>query len=93
MTRLLATSGVGAVTAHQCAYGLQSSTPGGGSAPAKKPTRFMSSAPALLEALSKKCPGGHPHAQLVGGTRARDAATYPPGLCEAILQGASEQLR
>ncbi len=93
MTRLLATSGVGAVVAHQCAYGLQSSTPGGGRAPAKKPTRFMSSAPALLEALSRRCPGGHPHAPLVGGTRARDAATYPPGLCEAISQGASEQLR
>ncbi len=93
MTRLLATPGVGAVVAHQCAYGLQSSTAGGGSAPAKKPTRFMSSAPALLEALSRRCPGGHQHAPLVGGTRARDAATYPPGLCEAILQGASEQLR
>ena len=56
MTKLLATSGVGAVVAHQCAYGLQSSTPGGGRAPAKKPTRFMSSAPAPPAALSKKPP-------------------------------------
>jgi hypothetical protein len=93
MSRLLATPGVGAVVAHQCAYGLQASTPGGGQALAKKPTRFMSSAPAVLEALSRRCPGGHPHAPLVGGTRARDAAVYPPGLCEAIAQGASQQLR
>jgi hypothetical protein len=93
IAKLLATPGVSAVVAHQCAFGLQTSAPGGGHAPAKKPTRFMSSAPAVLEALSRRCPGGHPHAPLVGGTRARDAATYPPGLCEAIARGAEEQLR
>jgi hypothetical protein len=69
------------------------STAGGSQAPAKKPTRFMSSSPAMLEALSKKCRGGHAHAPLLGGTRARDAAVYPPGLCRAITQGAAEQLR
>mgnify|MGYP002806614889 FL=1 len=53
----------------------------------------MGSAPAVLEALSRKCPGGHSHAPLLGGTRARDAAVYPPGLCKAIAQGAAEQLR
>ena len=58
-----------------------------------KPTRFMSSSPAVLEALSRRCQGGHVHAPLLGGTRARDAAVYPPGLCEAIAQGAAEQLR
>ncbi len=58
-----------------------------------KPTRFMSSAPAVLEALSRRCQGGHVHAPLLGGTRAKDAAVYPPGLCEAIAQGAAEQLR
>ncbi len=93
MAKLLATSGVSAVVAHQCAFGLHTSTQAGGQAPAQKPTRFMSSAPAMLEALSKRCPGGHSHASLLGGTRARDAAVYPPGLCEAIAQGAAEQLR
>ncbi len=58
-----------------------------------KPTRFMSSSPAVLEALSRRCTGGHAHAPLIGGTRARDAAVYPPGLCKAIAQGAAEQLR
>ncbi len=93
IAKLLATSGVSAVVAHQCAFGLQTSTQDGGQAPAMKPTRFMSSAPAVLEALSRKCPGGHSHATLLGGTRARDAAMYPPGLCKAIAQGAAEQLR
>ena len=32
-------------------------------------------------------------ATLIGGTRARDAAVYPPGLCKAIARGAAEQLR
>ncbi len=57
IAKLLATSGVSAVVAHQCAFGLQTSTQDGGQAPAMKPTRFMSSAPAILEALSRKCPG------------------------------------
>ncbi len=93
MAKLLSTPGVSAVVAHQCAFGLHTSTPAGGQAPAQKPTRFMSSAPAMLDALSKRCPGGHSHASLLGGTRARDAAVYPPGLCAAIAQGAAEQLR
>ncbi len=53
----------------------------------------MSSSPAILEALSRRCQGDHAHAPLLGGTRARDAAVYPPGLCKAIAQGAAEQLR
>ncbi len=93
MAKLLATPGVSAVVAHQCAFGLQTSVQGGGQAPAKKPTRFMSSSAAVLDSLSRRCPGGHSHAPLLGGNRARDAATYPPGLCEAIARGASEQLR
>ena len=81
------------MVAHQCAFGLQTSTLGGGQAPAKKPTRFMSSSAAVLDSLSRRCPGGHSHAPLLGGNRASNAATYPPGLCTAIAQGASEQLR
>jgi hypothetical protein len=93
IVRLLAAPGVGAVVAHQCQFGLETNAVGGGRAPALKPTRFMSSARAVLEALSKKCPGDHAHAPLLGGTRAKDAAVYPPALCEAIAEGASEQLR
>jgi hypothetical protein len=93
VAKLLATSSVSTTDADMCEFGLVTSIAGGGQGPAKKPTRFMSSSPAMLEALSKKCQGGHAHAPLLGGTRARDAAEYPPGLCRAIAQGAAEQLR
>ncbi len=93
IVQLGAREGVGAVVAHQCQFGLETTGADGGRAPAMKPTRFMSSSPAVLEALSRRCLGGHAHAPLLGGTRARDAAVYPPGLCEAIAQGAAEQLR
>ncbi len=53
----------------------------------------MSSSPAILEALSKKCRGDHEHTPLLGGARAKNVAVYPPGLCSAITQGAAEQLR
>ncbi len=82
-----------AVVAHMCEFGMVTSAGGGGQASAKKPTRFMSSSPAILEALSRRCRGDHAHAPLLGGTRAKDAAVYPPGLCSAIAQGAAEQLR
>jgi hypothetical protein len=93
IARLLARPGVAAVVGHQCQYGLTTTAADGTPAPAKKPTRFMSTSPAILEALSRKCPGGHVHAPLLGGTRARDAAVYPPALCKAIADGAAEQLR
>ncbi len=93
IVKLRALEGVGAVVSHQCEFGLETTTADGRRALAMKPTRFMSSAPAVLEALSRRCQGDHVHAPLLGGTRARDAAVYPPGLCEAIARGAAEQLR
>ncbi len=93
IVKLRALEGVGAVVSHQCEFGLETTTADGRRALAMKPTRFMSSAPAVLEALSRRCQGGHAHAPLLGGTRAKDAAVYPPGLCRATAQGAAEQLR
>jgi hypothetical protein len=93
IVKLRAKPGVDAVVAHMCQFGMTTSTAGGGQAPVKKPTRFMSSSPAILEALTRRCRGDHEHAPLLGGTRARDAAVYPPELCSAIAQGAAEQLR
>ena len=55
IAKLRAMPGVGAVVAHQCAYGLETSAQDGGRALAKEHTRFMSSSPAVLEALSLKC--------------------------------------
>jgi hypothetical protein len=85
--------GVGTVTADMCEFGMRTTTQAGSQAAAKKPTRFMSSSPAVLEALSRRCRGDHEHAPLLGGARAKNAAVYPPGLCSAITQGAAEQLR
>jgi hypothetical protein len=93
IVKLRATHGVDTVVSHMCEFGLETTVEGGGRAAARKPTCFMSSSPAILEALSRRCQGGHAHAPLIGGTRARDAAVYPPGLCKAIAQGAAEQLR
>ena len=53
----------------------------------------MSSAPALLEALGRRCDGGHRHQVLEGSGRAAAAARYPAGLCRAVLRGAEEQRR
>ena len=94
VVRLRARHGVDAVVSHMCEFGMETTSAGDGRrAAARKPTRFMSSSPAILEALSRKCRGDHAHAPLLGGTRAKDAAVYPPGLCHAIALGAAEQLR
>ena len=85
--------GVGTVIGDQCQYGLKTVGQDGRPMPAKKPTRFLSSAPAVLEALSRRCRGEHRHQVLEGVGRAAAAARYPAGLCRAILRGAEEQRR
>ena len=93
VVRLLQDPRVGVVTGDQCRYGLKTHCAGGGKAPARKPTRFMSSAPAILERLSLRCRGTHRHHPLLGDRRASAAAIYPPGLCRAVLLGAEDQYR
>ena len=93
MMALAQRPGVGSVIGDQCQYGLTSRGPGGKPMPAKKPTRFMSSAPAVLEALCRRCDGSHQHQVLEGSGRAAAAARYPAALCRAILRGAEEQRR
>merc|ERR1712026_394131 len=84
---------VGEVVGDQCRYGLRTRGLRGEWRPAKKPTRFLSSAAAVLEELSLRCRGTHRHQTLLGNQRAGAAAIYPPGLCRAILAGAERQLR
>jgi hypothetical protein len=81
------------VTAHQCCFGLDARDPSGSMELVMKPTRFMSSAPLLLQELARRCNKGHRHTQLLGGRRAAAAAIYPPGLCRAILRGIARQFR
>ena len=64
-----------------------------GTAPAKKPTRFMTNSLEVYKVLNKKCDGKCPrHVQLMEG-RAKAAAVYPKRLCRAILQGTIRQMR
>jgi hypothetical protein len=81
---------VGEVTAHQCMFGQTTSAADGTARPARKATRFLSSAPCILDELGVKCSGDHEHQHLIGG-RAAQAAVYPPELCRAILRGLERQ--
>ena len=82
---------------HQCQYGQQTSS----GQPIKKPIRWMSNSPAILEQLQKMCSGkggacsrrGGGHHAVASGKTARAAAVYPFRLCRAILRGCQRQLQ
>ena len=54
--------------------------------PAQQRTRFMTNSEALAGKLSTQCDKRHKHQVLLDG-RAKDAAKYPKGLCDAICSG------
>jgi hypothetical protein len=83
--KLMITEGVISTDFHQCMYGLVA-VDHLGSAPAYKPTRVLTSHPALAEALTRRCDGSHRHAQLVGKSACSRAAQYPHEMCNAILK-------
>jgi hypothetical protein len=91
MQRLRCTPGVSEAVGDQCRFGLRSAGEHGALGPAKKPTRFLSSAGCVLRELGRQCLGDHTHVRLLGGRRAADAAEYPRGLCRALLRGISAQ--
>ena len=91
--RLCSAPGVHEVVGDQCRFGLQSPGENGKLGPAKKATRFLSSAAGVLRALGRRCQGDHVHVQLLGGRRAAAAAVYPRGLCRAILRSIEAQRR
>ena len=80
--------------ADQCMYGLKtwSTHKGVNDTPAQKRTRFMTNSDAIATRLSKQCHRRHKHQVLFNG-RAKDAAIYPKGLCEAISLGLQEDIR
>ena len=90
--KLMGDSRVGSVIADQCRFGLRIDGPRGEPTLAKKPTRFMSSAPAILESLDRRCRGDHVHQRISGGrNRGPASQVYPTDLCRSILRGAEEQ--
>ena len=68
----------------------------------KKPTRWMSNAQCILDALHKRCPGRHgwckqgsvwkKHRPCYGEV-AKAAAIYPFKMCRAILEGLVEEMK
>ena len=77
---------VSSVISDQCEYGLLTPDAQGNPAPAKKPTRWMSSSPEMIKRLSRRCSKTHVHQHLVGG-RAKAAEEYPLDLICEILRG------
>ncbi len=99
--RIRQLEGVDLVHADQCQYGNEVTFGRYRGQPVKKPTGFMSNAPALLEKLTAKCSGrggecsrrrGGTHA-VCGGRVAKEAAKYSKDLCRAIVKGMHAQMR
>ena len=74
--KILQKPGILTVDAHMCAFGLQS-TDSLGTSLVKKPTKFMTSAPLIAEALGRKCTNitqpphlQHRHVHLMNGRAA-----------------------
>ena len=84
--RLLNHPNVSSIVSDQCEYGLLTPDADGLPMPAKKPTRWMSSSPFMLDRLSRRCSGDHVHQHLVGG-RAKAAEDYSIELVTEILRG------
>ena len=65
MVKLMQVPGVDSVVSHQCEYGLMSPDANGVLQLVKKPTRWLSSSPAMLRRLSRRCSCKHVHQQLL----------------------------
>ena len=83
---LMKKHGATTTVCHQCMFDLKTPGPDGAPALAKKPTRWMTNSPEMIDVLSIKRDGSHKHQPLMGG-RAAAAAFYPPKLLRAIIQG------
>ena len=88
--RLRARAGVSETSLHMCAFGLESQDEMG-VAPAKKPTRILTSSTAICEKLTRVCSQDHRHVQLLSG-RAAAAAIYTRQFVDAILDGLEIEL-
>ena len=79
--------GVAWAVGHMCQYGMTLTDRDGKTWPIMKPTRWLSSAPAILRRLGRQCPNskgareGHKHMTLLGRDKTEKAAEYPPELC------------
>ena len=84
--------GVVTTLADQCMYGLKTWSTNRKilDTPAQKKTRFMTNSEDIAEELKRKCDRSHAHQALMDG-RAKGAAIYPRGLCEAVCRGVKKE--
>ena len=85
--KLMEMEGVYTCHTDMCAYGLKV---GGG--PNLKPTTWLTNSKEIAEELQRRCSKDHEHVSLIGG-KAREAAIYPRGLCEAVVRGFRNYLK
>ena len=90
--RMLMMPSVGTVRLDMCAYGMQA-VDRTGPAPVMKPTLLMSSSEAVLNRMSRRCCGGHRHAQLVGSGVTSGCAIYPQDFCSEICKCISAETK
>lgn len=83
--------GVVALVSDMCVFGVVSKGRRGQNKLIRKPTRWLSNAPAVLREVGVLSTGAHAaHVELLGG-RAAAAARYALRRCEAILWGGQAQ--
>ena len=90
--KLMEIPGVRVVRGDTCQFGMTSTIMGseGETGPVLKPAGFLTSSWCIAEELTRRCPGDHRHAHLLGN-RAKQAAVYPEGLCDAVCRGLVRQ--
>ena len=93
VVKLSKEAGVVINVADQCMYGFKTPREGNQKEQqdARKRIKFMTNSFWLGLELKTKCDGSHRHQHLMGG-RAKAAAVYPQGLCQAICAGLRNQL-
>ena len=84
--------GIRCLTIDQCQYGLTSTSANGEELPVRKATTIMTHCPALAVTLNQRRDRSHVHEQLIGGRRTSKAQEYPPGLCQACVEGMALQI-
>ena len=89
MVQLHGLPGVIKVRADQCMYGLKTVVDNEERS-AKKPTGFLTNSWCIAKELSLRCDGSHQHFGLMEN-RAKAAAVYPKGLCQAVCRGIRAQ--
>eukprot|EP00973_Karenia_brevis_P094184 12421180-Karenia_brevis.AAC.1 len=92
MLKFMQQEGIISEITNMCCFGMETTnSERDGTLLVSKPTRFMTNAPELMKIIHRRCQGGHEHGRLISG-RAKEAAIYPPALCQAVVHGIKQQV-